>query len=587
MTHMLKVLETLGRYLLVETIASGGMATVYRAKLHGVEGFVKDVAIKKILPHWAENDEFIKMLVDEAKVLVHLNHANIVQVYELNRDDNIYYIVLEFVDGFDLRKITNRLDITRQKIPVPLTLYIIEKICMGLMYAHEKKDGESHGLGIVHRDISPQNILISLDGDVKITDFGISKIMGKAGDTTAGTLKGKFTYMSPEQAQGHPVDPRSDIFSLGIIFYELVTGHRLFKGINDIEILNAVRNCAIEHKYLDEAGIDDKLKSIILKTLAQNPDDRYASVRLLYRDLREYQFEKRYVSTSLEVKYFLQDLFGAELLEKTKKHREESRSTVIHDLTRLDVADVSRKTRVLVKSNLSDPSEAQDKPGRLSWKKEAIVAAGVLLVALLSVWHFFKKVPPALPETAAVVPPLIAAPAVERPEPKVPKPVFNARVLVTVEPASASVELTQGKEKIKLTPGQWVTLEKLTDNQEYTLSVFHPEYKSRQEKIVLNATQNEIQKTYTLEKLETGFITVSALPWGKVFLGGVIRGSSTPLRSQKVPVGTHTLSIASPDGKIKSSTRVSISKAKSVRCQVNFSQKTEDKKAPAILCQDS
>ena len=225
--------DRFGQYEILEKIASGGMAELYKAKRTGVEGFQKIVAIKKILPHLADDEEFVTMFADEAKLAAQLNHPNIIHIYDLGKiQAGGYFIAMEYVDGRDLRgRSSSRRHATLGvPLPVPLAVYIASKVASALDYAHRRRDAEGHELNIVHRDVSPQNILISYEGDIKLCDFGIAKAASKASKTQSGALKGKIQYMSPEQAWGKPIDRRSDLFSLGVVLHELLTGERLFRG---------------------------------------------------------------------------------------------------------------------------------------------------------------------------------------------------------------------------------------------------------------------------------------------------------------------------------------------------------------------
>ena len=213
-----------GKYWLLERINVGGMAEVFKAKSYGVEGFEKLIAIKRILPSIAEDEDFITMFIDEAKIAVQLNHANIAQIFDLGKIDESYFIALEFVHGKDLRTIWDRHKRRGLRLPIPMSVYVISRVLEGLDYAHRKKNAGGEELNIVHRDVSPQNVLVAYEGEVKIIDFGIAKAANKASKTQAGILKGKFGYMSPEQVRGLPLDRRADIFSAGIILYELLTG---------------------------------------------------------------------------------------------------------------------------------------------------------------------------------------------------------------------------------------------------------------------------------------------------------------------------------------------------------------------------
>jgi len=253
-----------GKYFLTDRIAIGGMAEIYKAKTFGVDGFEKIMAIKKILSHYSADKEFITMLTDEAKLVVNLSHANIVQVYDLGRVGDDYFISMEFIDGINLRDILERVVELGQKIPSDVLVYIATEVCKGLDYAHNKKDINSNPLKIVHRDISPQNILVSFDGGVKIVDFGIAKAAMNLSQTNIGFLKGKVNYMSPEQAFGKPIDGRTDVFSLGIVMYELFTGNRLFSGDSQMQILKKIRNTKITVDALSDE-IPKKIKTYFIK----------------------------------------------------------------------------------------------------------------------------------------------------------------------------------------------------------------------------------------------------------------------------------------------------------------------------------
>src|SRR5262249_41816754 len=208
--------DRFGQYEILERIAAGGMAELYKAKRTGVEGFQKIVAIKKILPHLADDEAFVTMFADEAKLAAQLNHPNIIHIYDLGKiQAGGYFIAMEYVDGRDLRAIETSASELGVPFPVPLAVYVASKVASALDYAHRRRDAESNDLNIVHRDVSPQNILISYEGDIKLCDFGIAKATSKASRTQSGALKGKIQYMSPEQAWGKPIDRRSDLFSLG------------------------------------------------------------------------------------------------------------------------------------------------------------------------------------------------------------------------------------------------------------------------------------------------------------------------------------------------------------------------------------
>jgi serine/threonine protein kinase len=302
-----------GKYFLLDRINVGGMAEIFKAKAVGVEGFEKLVAIKKILPSIAEDDEFISMFIDEAKIAVQLSHANIGQVFDLGRIDESYFIAMEYVHGRDMRSVFERLRRRGEIMPMAGACYVMMQVCEGLEYAHRKKDQNGRELNIVHRDVSPQNVLVSYDGDVKIIDFGIAKAANKASKTQAGILKGKFGYMSPEQVRGLPTDRRSDIFAAGIILYELVTGERLFYADTDYETLEKVRNVDILPPSAYNRKVPPLLEQIIMKALAKDPDDRYQYAHELGEDVQRFLVQGAMLYTRRDLGNFMKALYSEEL----------------------------------------------------------------------------------------------------------------------------------------------------------------------------------------------------------------------------------------------------------------------------------
>ena len=277
-----------GKYLLLERIAVGGMAEVFVAKAFGVEGFERLLAIKKILPTMGEDAEFISMFVDEARIAVQLSHANIVQVLELGKHDENLYIAMEYISGRDLRQVIERFRKQKQQMPIPQACLMVAEVCEALDYAHRKRDASGRPLGIVHRDVSPQNVLVSFEGETKLIDFGIAKAESRLQKTQAGILKGKFSYMSPEQVKGLPIDSRSDIFAAGILLWELVCGEKLFTGDSDFAILEKVRQGLVPAPRSVTRTCPEGLEKVILKALATEPTQRYQTASELHDDLMRF-----------------------------------------------------------------------------------------------------------------------------------------------------------------------------------------------------------------------------------------------------------------------------------------------------------
>ncbi|MCA9661651.1 MAG: serine/threonine protein kinase, partial [Myxococcales bacterium] len=276
----------IGRYDVLQRLGHGGMATVYLARATGSAGFEKLVAIKVIHPHLAAEQNLVDMFLDEARIAAQIHNPHVVEILDLGHDRGDYYMVMEFVDGETLSALIRKLRPKRERLPVAVILQILIDACEGLRAAHELRDADGNPLGVIHRDVSPQNLLIDLDGWVRIVDFGIMKAKGKRTDTRTGQLRGKLPYMSPEQAQSKPLTPACDLFALGVILWELCTGERLFAGENDVETLRKVVAC--ERPPLAEVRPDlpPALERILERTLARDPGDRFASAAEMVRELR-------------------------------------------------------------------------------------------------------------------------------------------------------------------------------------------------------------------------------------------------------------------------------------------------------------
>ena len=307
-----------GNYDILGLIARGGMAEIYKAKKKGVKGFEKIIAIKKILSGYGEDDKYIEMFVDEAKIAAELSHPNIVQIYDLGKKDDYYFIAMEYVHGKDLRLLIQRLSELDTRVPEELAVYLILKVLEALSYAHHAKDSQGNNLEIVHRDISPPNILLSFGGDVKLTDFGVSKARIKMHQTVSGALKGKLLYMSPEQARGErDIDSRSDLYSVGVILYELITGEKLFIDTSEILILKRVQEGFVKRPSEIVPDLDPKLEKIILKTLAKNRWERYQSASEIITELENYLRNKfDHMPASIHVAHFLYKIYQEEIKKK-------------------------------------------------------------------------------------------------------------------------------------------------------------------------------------------------------------------------------------------------------------------------------
>lgn len=265
------------RYEVIKKLDAGGMAEVYIGRTVGVAGITKKVAIKRVLPHLAENKKFVSMFLDEARVGMKLSHANVVQVFDVGEEEGTYFIVMEFIDGVSLKDVIDTLKERRQVVPVGAAVQIAAEAARGLAYAHAAADENGAPLNIVHRDVSPPNILISVQGEVKVTDFGLAKAASQLETTDPGVVKGKFSYLSPEAVDGEMVDERADVFSLGIVLFEMVTGKRLFLGETDYQTVQLVSRAHVPSLKMLNSAVPELLDDVVHKALARDREARYAS----------------------------------------------------------------------------------------------------------------------------------------------------------------------------------------------------------------------------------------------------------------------------------------------------------------------
>jgi len=346
-----------GKYLLLERVNVGGMAEVFIAKAFGVEGFERILAIKKILPTMAEDQEFITMFIDEARISVQLNHANVVHIHELGKYDETYFIAMEYVAGRDVRTILERYRRRSELMPTHQAVFIASKMCEGLDYAHRKKDARGQDLGIIHRDVSPQNILVSYEGEVKIIDFGIAKAANRMQKTQAGILKGKFGYMSPEQVRGMPIDRRSDIFAVGVILYEMLTGEKLFVGESDFSTLEKVRNADVPLPRQLNPDIPPGLEKVLLKALAREPEDRYQWASDLQEDLMRFLLSGEAMYSGKQLSNFMKDAFAEDLLREAEKME---RFATVERPEHLEVSNIGPAPRAPRRPGVSQPLSSRE-----------------------------------------------------------------------------------------------------------------------------------------------------------------------------------------------------------------------------------
>ncbi len=331
--------EFFGKYILLDKLATGGMAEVYLAKSLGAENVSKLLAVKRILPQFSQNTEFVDMFKEEAKIAINISHANVVSIFEFGEEAGQFFLVMEYVEGRNLRQILNRLNKTDVYFGIEDIIYIIKETANGLDHAHRHVDNSTgKPLNITHRDISPQNVMVSCDGEVKIVDFGIAKAESKLETTRAGTLKGKFGYMSPEQAEGMEVDYRTDIFSLGIVLWELLAKERLFLANNEVNTLKKIREARVPGLRKIDPTIPEELERIANKALARDRNLRYQSAGDLFRDLSRF-INRHYPD------YNTQD-FANKIKSVYQKEREELRKKIV-EFSKIRLPAMNEATQVV------------------------------------------------------------------------------------------------------------------------------------------------------------------------------------------------------------------------------------------------
>ncbi len=533
-----------GKYLLLQKVAVGGMAEIYKAKTYGVDGFEKELAIKRILPHCSADKDFVNMLVDEAKLSVLLSHANIVQVYDLGKVGDDYYISMEFINGVNLRDIINSCREVKRTLPTEIAVYIASEICKGLDYAHRKTDSQNRPLGIVHRDISPQNILLSYEGEVKVGDFGIAKAAMNISHTMAGILKGKIAYMSPEQAMGKAIDSRTDIFSTGILIYEMLTGQKLFTGESQFEVLKKIRTMHITAEDLPDS-VPEALKPILAKTLAYEPEERVQHAGDLQIELTKHLYSNYSDFTPRKLAEFINALFAEERQEVQEVSAKEAafeqltssmniaegakQMDIVHRDTPMPEGEDTARTRgpkeAFVETRMTPGGGVQEAPTeskttRRRKKRRWPKAFAALLLLGAALWGVSRYVPEAR--------------FWEKPEPE-PKPVAPAvqygAVRVTSKPEGAAI-LVDGEKTGKTTPA---TLDELEVGKRYTI-------RAEKEGLVADEKAVRIESTEAIDvKLAlaepTGILNVITDPSGAaIAVNGKLTGLSTPATLEKLPL---------------------------------------------------
>jgi serine/threonine protein kinase len=553
-----------GQYHLTEKIAQGGMAEIFKGKATDAEGLEKTVVIKRILPHIAANPEFVGMLIDEAKIAVQLSHGNVAQIYDLGKVGEDYFIVMEYVDGKSVSQLARKLRSLRRHCPIPIACYIASEIASGLNYVHSKTDEKGASLGIIHRDISPQNIIVSEAGTIKIIDFGIAKAKTKIVTTDSGIVKGKFAYMSPEHAEGDTLDYRTDIFSLGIILYELLTGKRLFKGKNNAETVRRVKRARVSKPSSLRKDIPAELDRIVLKALVKNRNKRYQQSYEMKDDLTkllvtQYPEFKPDEITELASRIFAEEIptqmivMDSRLqkgkptkIEKIEKPQREDTGIIIKSELQRQLSEFAEDWESSMDSEVSDLKESSNEektPHSYSLAQQMTRFAkvsGIVLIGALALltyrygpdsWNQISDyLKPMLTDSQAnkEAKPKVTSIPVEKPP---PVPVKTAKLKVRSIPPGATIYIDEATTDLK-TPA---TLEGLTEKR-YEIGLHKEGFQFWEGSIAME--KGEFPPLRAVLKLDFGKLLIDSAPDGAdVWLNGYKAGK-TPLIRENIPPET-------------------------------------------------
>ncbi len=513
-------MEQFGNYVLLEKIAAGGMAELFKAKKIGIEGFERLLAIKRILPHLSADEEFIGMFIAEAKLVARLNHRNIAQVYDFGKTRENYFIAMEYVKGKDMRAILKKCADKGVRLPVALAAYIAKETAVALDYAHGQKDPSGKSLDIIHRDVSPQNILVSYEGEVKVVDFGIAKASTHA-KTNTGLLKGKIAYMSPEQAWGKPMDSRSDIFSLGVVLYEMLTGQRLFKGDTELNTLERVRaaQVAVLPSFIN-SDVPPPLEAHTLKALQKDARDRYQSASDMVSDLAG-TLVTLLANPAQALKQFMQDVFRDEIAAEQRAELQDETLRIQYDRAPV--------------------SEASGKPSAVTPKKKyPYVLAALAAIIVVSAFVFLRS----HPSFTLRSPP--EKDAIQREEG------VAVQQRAGTPPAGGGEVAGEETGGLRINAVPWATVSIDGERRgttpltvegvktgRYRITLENPDFPPWETRVTVTKG-----KTTTLShRFESfGTLVVNATPWGKVYVNGDPIGQ-TPLTVEKLPARSYEVKV--------------------------------------------
>jgi serine/threonine-protein kinase len=533
--------QQFGKYLLLKRLAIGGMAEIWLAKQLGVQGFEKLVVVKRILDQFVSEREFVTMFLDEARLAASLNHPNVVQIYDLGQEGSSFYIAMEFIAGHDLLAVLRKCKTAQGMLPPPIAARLVAGACDGLHYAHTRKDHSGQPLNIVHRDVSPSNILVTYEGGVKVVDFGIAKAESQSTKTEGGKLKGKFSYMSPEQIRSVPLDARSDVFALGIVLYEILVGRRLFKRENELAIMTDILEGEVRPPSELRPDIPRALDEIVLKALEKDRRKRYGSAQELQLALEKYLASTPEPPTSIHVSQFMMRLFAQEytayqqLLRELPTAQPEQLVHIIEQGHRTGNSQVSGFTDPKGRPAVEGTGQSEVEAVRRPTRRKGLVAAvaGVAALALVGLLTF------TLTRSSEPVAPV------------------EGHLTVETDPAGASVVVDGVLFKVQ-TPG---TLRMLPLDKDLQVRVEKEGHEPRE--VTVRLSRQSPSKTISVllptEQARPGTIElVTEPPGATVVLDGKPQPGVTPLTLAELASGVEHLIRVSLEGYQEEATSVKV-----------------------------
>ncbi len=541
-----------GRYTLVERIARGGTAEIFRARYEAGIGVRRYAALKMLLPSWRGHDELREMLLDEGRLLCRLPHPGIVQVLEIGEHEGAPFLALEFVEGVDGARLLTRLLGEQRPLPPEHAMTIAGRTLAALECAHRVGSDDGLPLRVVHRDISPSNILLSWHGEVKVADFGIARGAHRTRATALGLVRGKYAYMAPEQARGEEIDGRSDLFALGVVLYELMTARRLFSGATDAELQRRVAEARFELTGIER--FPAALRSMLMLALCPDPRGRYQSAAEMLSDVTAAVRSLRLPSGTLELAQWLREAFPPE-----ERPSPEEAACAAAEVTRA----------MTPRFELAEGSGTPEKRRGLLLLRRAAAAIFIAIAAAL-IPHGQAAIAPAEARAAPSASPAASASSLP--------PAMPGSIAVDSEPGGIrGVLIIGGDRRPIVTPYVQEGIE-LGEGIEGRVEFSAPGYAAQSERFRLSPETPAYARLFTLRRQEPSAISVQAEPWGLAGIDGAPARQETPLVRRALTAGTHVVRVVHPPSGRSVTARVKLAEGEHRRCLARFNG------SPAISC---